>query len=245
MGIKDTNDELVALTLQSLANLVPVLGSSTVIGGKRAKLFTDGRPDAHSNKQKKQRAIHPVTQPSPARVISETSTASLTNPNLLDLPERPQPDGEEVDTSTEEVEQSADDDLEAWEDWDANETSGVNHSEQSLLPSCGVLSETEPINIIEAEPLEGVNLRNQRFDVLRKKSLPDITELDIKNQRNSGRDVDDIDFFQDMEPVIGSTSRFVIKDEVFKEGGSEKSLNLNVVGNADDTEDGWGEEDWA
>ncbi|KAG8230920.1 hypothetical protein J437_LFUL002952, partial [Ladona fulva] len=44
VGIKDTNDVLVSTTLHALADLVPLLGSATVIGGKRGKIFADGRP---------------------------------------------------------------------------------------------------------------------------------------------------------------------------------------------------------
>ncbi|CAA9997176.1 unnamed protein product [Nesidiocoris tenuis] len=44
VGVMDVNDELVASTLRALADLVPILGSATVIGGKRAKHFSDGRP---------------------------------------------------------------------------------------------------------------------------------------------------------------------------------------------------------
>lgn len=44
VGIKDTNEQLVSVTLRALADLIPVLGAAVVIGGKRAKLFTDGRP---------------------------------------------------------------------------------------------------------------------------------------------------------------------------------------------------------
>ncbi|KAJ4426407.1 hypothetical protein ANN_27221 [Periplaneta americana] len=47
VGIKDTNEQLVSVTLRALADLVPVLGAAAVIGGKRAKLFTDGRPKIH------------------------------------------------------------------------------------------------------------------------------------------------------------------------------------------------------
>lgn len=45
VGIKDTNDNIVASTLRALSLLVPILGAAIVIGGKRARLFTDGRPN--------------------------------------------------------------------------------------------------------------------------------------------------------------------------------------------------------
>lgn len=44
MGIKDTNEQLVSVTLRALADVIPVLGAAAVIGGKRGKLFSDGRP---------------------------------------------------------------------------------------------------------------------------------------------------------------------------------------------------------
>jgi SCY1-like protein 3 len=44
VGIKDINETLVSDTLHTLADLVPVLGASVVIGKGRAKLFADGRP---------------------------------------------------------------------------------------------------------------------------------------------------------------------------------------------------------
>lgn len=47
LGIKDTDDELVAATLRALAELVPLLGASTVIGRNRRQIFTDGRPAQH------------------------------------------------------------------------------------------------------------------------------------------------------------------------------------------------------
>ena len=44
LGIKDVDDAIVAATLRALAELVPILGSCTVIGGKRLKLFAHGTP---------------------------------------------------------------------------------------------------------------------------------------------------------------------------------------------------------
>lgn len=44
LGIRDTNEELVAATLHTLADLVPILGASVVIGNGCSKLFADGRP---------------------------------------------------------------------------------------------------------------------------------------------------------------------------------------------------------
>ncbi|KAL7028693.1 hypothetical protein ACKWTF_005957 [Chironomus riparius] len=44
LGIKDINDLLVTKTLLCLAELIPILGASLVIGKNRRKLFADGRP---------------------------------------------------------------------------------------------------------------------------------------------------------------------------------------------------------
>ncbi|CAH2238802.1 jg7736 [Pararge aegeria aegeria] len=52
VGIKDTDDNLVATTLICLSELVPILGADTVVGGKRTKLFTDGRPKSRTTTSK-------------------------------------------------------------------------------------------------------------------------------------------------------------------------------------------------
>ncbi|CAH1972660.1 unnamed protein product [Acanthoscelides obtectus] len=237
VGIKDTNDTLVSVTLRTLADLVPILGASTVIGGKRAKLFHDGRPTQMERRLSKSMKTHLKNSVANHGVLLDQISlssdpirlSSVTDINPL--PERPRPDGGE-ETSMDEIEQSTDGDLENWDEWDTNE--GQNQL---------VNTEHSITNDLQSLASEKHSLPSKAaLDVkefVRRGSIPDISELDIKNQVKSNKS-DDMDFFQDMEPVINTNNKYVVNEI----GHSNLESKLAVQLSNDASEEGWGEEDW-
>ncbi|KAL1505999.1 hypothetical protein ABEB36_005437 [Hypothenemus hampei] len=234
VAIKDTNNDLVSATLHTLAELVPILGADIVIGGKRAKLFNDGKPkNHHSFSSKKSITIHQNVQKAEDLPLQLENvlihTSELENSNS-DLPERPRPDGEEGETSTDEVEQSGEedaiDDNDNWEDWDNEQMSQADINNQDIQDSQTSEKSKSPIN--EKDGLSSSNYRS--------KKILDITELDIKNQTKRHMEQNEIDFFEDMEPVIKKENKFLInqKDYAFSSKLSAK--------NEDEHGDGWGDE---
>ncbi|KAJ9574033.1 hypothetical protein L9F63_008559 [Diploptera punctata] len=213
VGIKDTNEELVSCTLRALADLVPVLGAAAVVGGKRAKLFTDGRPKAryHANKNMKRLK-------SPNRVVEAESP-----PFPVELPERPSPDGGE------DHEPTSDDETEAWSDWDNTQQArtvvldGLARSEsESNVDS---LADDEPV----AVPTELPDI--SQLDIKSSSS----SSISRKVQ-------EEFDYFQDMEPVISKTHVVQIDTQDLKFGVSYVSGDVDGEGEGwgDDLED-WGD----
>lgn len=241
LGIKDTNDVLVATTLRCLADLVPILGSSTVIGGNRSRLFADGRPQGHpetSTHWTDARSITPVINscelishsPIPDNVdISESfASVDLNINNGKLMPERLSPDGGEDFKTVSDVEIE-----ENWSDWENDDRS-----------------------LIEEKVTENLMSNN-------KLPIQDINQLDIKNQKsNKTKDEDEIDFFKDMEPVIQKSSVLILESSLTGENSEEvgkKSMevvseklevieidksrfDIKVSSEVVD-EDGWGEEE--
>ncbi|XP_066248943.1 protein-associating with the carboxyl-terminal domain of ezrin [Euwallacea similis] len=243
VGIKDTNNELVAVTLHTLADLVPVLGADVVIGGKRAKLFNDGRPKHHNSSRKSsknpQKFNSMVGQNLPiiGPESSATSSSVELNTSPHELPERPRPDGEEGETSTEEIEQSAEEDVDIWDDWDNENVEGIG--EMTLIED---ITDTHylHVNDIEEVRLSEAN-SNKIMNGSKTKKIIDITELDIKNQTKMELEQNEIDFFEDMEPVIRTNNKFVINTTIGKTGDLVSSkLSVNT---GDVSEEGWGD-DW-
>lgn len=280
LGIKDTNDHLVAVTLRSLADLVPMLGSAVVIGGKRAKLFNDGLPIAHKPSSGSRRSsarvslhhIPAITSQNESDVLSNSSGTEIP-PDLI-LNERPSPDGEEGDTSTITDEGLEDNQLdvedsvgfpnnEVWDDWDINDVD--NNDATSSQGVDNIDSITNFVQLSSMSLTGSPNDQNGNTHANhnnRKAELPDILELDIKNVKN-GENSEEFDFFQDMEPVINTTSKFLISEDVkaMQEDESDGYRNKKIVDvshtsaanisstldwsvnvNAEHQEEGWGDD---
>lgn len=242
VAIKDTNDHLVSVTLRTLAELVPILGASVVIGGKRAKLFNDGRPLAHQARPRSRKNSRRSQEL--ALNLNDAHSEETLHPTTLTLPlpERPSPDGEEGESTTqEEAEQSADE-LENWEDWDMNE-------EHDGFPSRNPLNNGSTNNLLVLEPpLEPeIAFTEPEVSVINgnKTTLPDILELDIKSQNRRSNDDEEFNFFQDMEPVIETANVYLIDISDKKNGSSEALLDLSIKEAERHHMDGWGDDsDW-
>lgn len=234
VGIKDTDDYLVSTTLRALADLVPILGAATVIGGNRGRLFTDGRP----KKLKKSKKNYHVTFSTPSKSVDtlDIPIASEVELASFDLPERPSPDGDEdrtevaVNHNVEEI----------WDDWDTHESepkSNNDHTKNEEASDTIVIEEdtSRVTPLALSKPPERIYPK--------KPIIADISELDIKNSKPMNKSAEEIDFFTDMEPVIKKTQVLTvaetapIRSDIFK---------VKVTDNENDvsTGDGWADDDF-
>lgn len=111
LGMSDTNDILVAKTLRALADLVPILGAATVLGGDRRRCFSDGRPHAavstdSSTKWTEPRSITPLMNGSASDAVDYMVSGSPlpVDSNVAPMPLRLSPDGGEDDKSDKPIE---------------------------------------------------------------------------------------------------------------------------------------------
>ncbi|KAJ8681456.1 hypothetical protein QAD02_017243 [Eretmocerus hayati] len=190
VGIKDTNDDLVSATLHVLADLVPLLGSATVIGGNRARLFTDGRPNQPANREKHQQSLLTAASEieSQRGGALNASSRSLVAANL---PERPSPDGgedrHEVDVSLDEEE---------WLDWE-----GPSSISSEIRASEDRNENHKILDTVQSSQQKSIPQTCRQ----NKPTIPDILDLDIKVMKPVNENVEDIDFFVGMEPTIQKT----------------------------------------
>lgn len=231
LGIKDTNDQLVAATLRCLADLIPTLGSSVVIGSNRNKIFADGKPNgaiekmdlAPSVKWAEVRSITPVmngagivsSSPLPTDtggdvsdsfmlVVNSHSTNVIANDKDA-MPERLSPDGAAggEDVQIDNVEEDFDED--AWSDWETEQQ--FNELQTQSTTSNGVELHDENETVVGAPSYQrNISISSSNSTVPNSdsfiKDIKDIEIKPIKTQLNNEID----DFFKDMEPVIAKNT---------------------------------------
>lgn len=205
VGIKDTNDDLVCATLRALADVVPILGAATVIGGNRGKLFADGRPNKTMTRN---RNIEDIRRALTFK--QEASVFANMDESNMHLSERPSPDGGE---DKREKEFPLAEEESTWSDWETQETVASDHCRMVEAPSD--LAQTElQINTNDLSSPGSESLSSDAKTKYTKKAvLSDITELDIKNSKTITCPNEEFDFFTDMEPVIQKTQVLHISEE--------------------------------
>ncbi|KAI8429637.1 hypothetical protein MSG28_000223 [Choristoneura fumiferana] len=250
LGIKDTDDNLVACTLICLSELVPILGAGTVIGGKRSKFFTDGRPNsktspltlvsgrAHSEIFAQQKALRDLT--CSEEIFKHEKTGSF---ETITLNERPSPvGGESVEVESLRIKPNigaGDPSEEDWSDWD--NTSNTKHA-TFISPEIKGHYEDIPLivdnSITNHKTISKTSLL-QKAAIEAKKNIIDISELDIKNQKFESikKSGDDFDFFADMTPVIEKPTLTIAPAE-----SVSLSSKLDFVPDeGTDENEGWGD----
>lgn len=252
-------------TLICLSELVPILGADTVIGGKRAKFFTDGRPN--SKTKPLLLSASPINEsnvymsktlrelPCSEDLYESDKNELISFEKSLTLNERPSPVGGEslddeiiVKETHIKNEESEDD----WSDWESTRQNITNNIPQ-------VLDELEHEQLVSIEPVpelkDTASIRDfktttsvnesrtsllQKAAIEAKKNILDITELDIKNQKYdySKKHSDEFDFFADMTPVIEKPTITPAQDSVAQNVSSK--FNFVPDENIDENE-AWGE----
>lgn len=207
------------MTLRCLADLVPILGASIVIGKNRNRIFSDGRPQrvADNNPLTRHwpeaRSITPVMEASSSAdnglELCQQSFADVSTENLM--PVRLAPDGGE---DVEEISGggalrvldggvgvgigSSTVDEDQWSDWDDNNEDGEEVVNREGEPTVSSLLMDEDASVIAKSKTA---TKQATPEVAAIKTIADsLNELDI--QVKATKDEDEMDFFKDMEPVI-------------------------------------------
>ncbi|VVC90924.1 unnamed protein product [Leptidea sinapis] len=249
LGIKDIDDNLVSSTLQCLSELVPILGAETVIGGKRSRIFTDGRPNSNSVVKKEGNHVNY----NGCNNLNEFSCSENVYKNVinqtiydaaLSLNERPSPvGGESIDVENISILENSKKTGEAenWDEWDndSRETTSEVFNEFKMNENFIDIPLTNNEKAIDTCSYQYEKSKThllQRAAIEAKKNIIDISELDIKNTKEQmKKNVDDVDFFADMTPVIEKQNIIVLSD-------NNISSKFNFVPSIEnDDNEGWGE----
>uniref|UniRef100_A0A2M4ADE0 Protein kinase domain-containing protein n=1 Tax=Anopheles triannulatus TaxID=58253 RepID=A0A2M4ADE0_9DIPT len=245
LGIKDTNDVLVAKTLLCLADLVPILGSAVVIGGNRSKIFADGRPQGipdAGNPWSAVRSITPVIgsgeflsgSPVPEAAgadNSESFTSVLMNPSSFNLilPERLSPEGEDIYQTNSDVELQVDE----WSDWENDGTTERLNDQQQAVEANEPAASSEATATENDQTTANKSTKEPATAALTKLAAPlagSIERLDIRAQpTKKSEQSDEFDFFKDMEPVIQRANVLLIDEEEAPSVNPPSDAETNLV----------------
>lgn len=265
LGIKDLNDLLVTKTLLCLAELIPILGASLVIGKNRRKLFADGRPQQNIDmwtNENMPRSITPINSS-----IDILSSSPIDNVDHVDISEHSDRVSSKLILSNGFISKSdivvdehindktivpnevcavADDDDD--EDVTDNEIEwNWDQDGKEEEP------ELEPDAIIETEQRETPTriIIEKPATTVRPKIDDNIDDLDIKNRKLTKLQEQAEDFFSDfdMTPTFKTsnvhvvpTSQPAIQQEEEKSDKTELNsrLQMSVL---ETVEGGWGDDD--
>ncbi|KAH8272198.1 hypothetical protein KR018_011106 [Drosophila ironensis] len=221
LGMNDTNDILVAKTVRCMADLVPILGATKVLGGDRQRYFSDGRPNAAMPSKNQNfsepRSITPLMNINYAdenEFMVSGSPLTDKNPALF---RRLSPDGGEDDnyisnSNEKSIETDPEtkldnsplenekakfnlDEEEVWSDWDINE---IHQSHENQI-------QKDPPKENLSSNMECSNPSGQTQSSLYGQMFDDLSVLDIQVQSKPdlvGSALGEFDYFKDMEPII-------------------------------------------
>lgn len=233
LGIKDTNDLLVTKTLLCLADLIPILGASQVIGRNRRKLFADGRPQQTEVWNSDQpRSITPVINASMDILLSSSPVDNV------DISEYSTKDPSKILVNgvlpaTDYLDQDDDDTVSIENDnewsWDQETAIGVIDT-----------IDMEPIDIIEEKIVSSSPIKEKNMT---RPPVPDnIEELDIKNRKLTKLEEkqNEVDFFSDfgMAPTFQKPNAVVLQETETPKAQSSR-LKMSMESNLTTDNDGW------
>lgn len=237
LGIKDTNDLLASRTLVCLADLIPILGASQVIGKNRRKLFADGRPQQTEFWNSDQpRSITPVLNSSMDILLS---SSPVDNVDISECSAKASPmiivNGTLHASSVENEDDTAStDDVGADNEWGW---------EQEALD----MIQPETTDIIEGNPFPSTSpVREIKEKIMSRPAVSDnIDDLDIKNKKLTKLEekANEVDFFSDFDtsPTFQQPNAVASMNETLKVDSSRLQMSTQLTAeNA-----GWGDdEEW-
>lgn len=227
-----------------------------MIGGKRLKLFNDGRPNTTITLPRipeKSRRSSLLSTTNLSRTEERRSSTAETSISYIsqDLPERLSPDGGEDDLLVNDQQvNAAEEDLDSWSDWDAEENAMSGTSNIETTPLNYDIDLAIETNVVQ--DISMLNINKKLESLPRREITTDITQLDIKNiQDLDTNDGNEFNYFLDMEPVIEKTSKYFVSgdslsDKMERKEDSKINLCLSITDDNHVSEDCWGDDlSWA